>query len=80
MPRARLDAFGNLTDLTVAYARCRQMGDFARAADIQGRMTRYPFSAVLIWLVETAERPGAALVLGAEVVDAITIYNLRSWL
>ncbi len=80
LPQGRLDAFGTLQDLTVAYARASQAGETAKAADIQGRMTRYPFSSVLLWLVETAEQPGARNVLDHDVVDAITRHNLRSWL
>lgn len=81
LPTARKDALVCLQASLLLYDRQVRSGDHASAERTRGTILRYPFSSVLVWLLDTVSRPGAVRVLDdPELIELIERYQVSGWL
>ena len=79
LPRGRRQALLGLVGLLREYDRAVQ-GDPGRAAELREAVCEHPFGAVLFWLIDVAQRPVGAAVLGAEVVGLVQRHGVATWI
>lgn len=79
LPRGRRQAFLSLLALLQEYDRVHA-DDADKAEEIKLAAKDFPFSAVLSWLVNTANDPSGLSVLGGDVVGLIQTHRVGGWL
>jgi len=80
LPRGRKNALLVLQGLLRDYAQLRRDGSVGRATEYERVIRNFPFSSVLVHLMELASGPGAA-VLEPDCITAIATHpEIRGWL
>ncbi|MDR9753568.1 hypothetical protein RG836_19140 [Pseudomonas sp. SZMC_28357] len=79
LPLGRRQAFVCLLALLKEYDSVH-VNDPNKANEIRLAAKDFPFSAVLNWLVTTAQLPNGPSVLGADVAGLIQTHNVQGWL
>ena len=79
LPTGRKRALTELRALLELYD--HQIGeDDPGAAMTRECACEYPFSSVLVWLLEVASQPGAAHVVGERMLSLLVCHDVASWL
>jgi uncharacterized protein (TIGR02646 family) len=79
LPRARQHALVKLEALLHRYDDAVTSNP-TKAQTIREAICEHPFSAVLVWLLATAQLPGAAHVLDPKLLSILQHHNVASWL
>lgn len=79
LPMGRKDALISFVALLKDYDRT-VASDANKAEEIRSAAKRFPFSAVLGWLVNTANLPAASIVLDADTVRLVQTHRVGEWL
>lgn len=79
LPEGRKDAFGAAVRLLREYDEVGQQAP-ARAQELRAELLRFPFSGVLVWMVQIAQSPAGPLVLGQPLVDLLSRHQVAGWL
>lgn len=79
LPAARKATLRKLGLLLKNYDVNVRAGQQSEADEIKAAVVLEPFSAVFVWLIETAKSPGASLVLGPELPGIIRRHRIDWW-
>lgn len=81
LARGRQGAWAIIRVLLQEYDNAGMKGDATEAERIRELIVNAPFSGVFAWTVHASRQPGAAIVLGDDIVDILTRYPaMSSWL